>query len=292
MGSVLVPKLLNLGHKVSVFDVMWFGNYLPPHENLRVYRCDIRDTNFIEADAVIHLASVADDPTSELNHEQTWEIGALGTQVVCQQALNAEVKHFIHVSSGSVYGVNTEGTENLELHPYSYYNKVKMVAERVALSYHGRMAVTVVRPAAICGFSPRMRLEVAVNQLTIQALTTGEIKVFGGQQLRPNIHIEDVTDAYIYLLGHPLQGIYNVTDENIKVSEIARSVADLTGAKIVTIPSNDTRSYEMSGAKLDAAGWRASLNIETAIQDLREQWESGNLKDEDRWYNLRTMKCA
>ena len=154
------------------------------------------------------------------------------------------------------------------------------------------MAVTVVRPAAICGFSPRMRLEVAVNQLTKQALTTGEIKVFGGQQLRPNIHIEDVTDAYIYLLGHPLQGIYNVTDENIKVSEIARSVADLTGAKIVRTDSDDKRSYQMSGAKLDAAGWRASLNIETAIQDLREQWESGNLKDEDRWYNLRTMKCA
>jgi len=290
VGSVLVPKLLDLGHEVTVFDLQWFGNYLKTHPKLYVYRCDIRDTNYIDAEAIIHLASVADDPTSELDHEQTWEIGALGTQKLCQHAVKSGVKQFIHASSGSVYGVNTEGTEDLELNPYSYYNKVKMIAERVALSHHGRMSVQIVRPAAICGFSPRMRLEVTVNQLTIQALTTGRIKVFGGEQIRPNIHIEDITDFYIHMLKHPgLSGIYNAVFENLKVSEVAQLVSMETGAQIETTHSDDKRSYPMASKKV--TGWIPHRSVLSAIREMAAKFKSGELKNEDRWYNLKMMKC-
>ena len=203
IGSVLVPKLLKLGHVVRVFDIQWFGNYLEPHPRLNVIKADIRKPFPIgQADAVIHLAAIANDPTGNLDPKLTWEVNALATMQLADRAMRDGVRQFLYASSGSVYGVSDAPnvTEDLPLVPLSEYNKTKMVAERAVLSYSDRMAVQILRPGTVCGVSPRMRLDVAVNSITMQALEEGTITIQGGGQIRPNIHIEDMTDLYLLIL--------------------------------------------------------------------------------------------
>ena len=187
-GSVLVPKLLAAGHDVVALDIMWFGNYLPKHPRLQVLQQDVRDIDAINLDgmdAIVHLSSVANDPCGDLDPKLTWEISCLATMQLADKAVRKGVTRFVYASSGSVYGVKSEPqvTEDLELKPISEYNKTKMVAERVLLSYANDMTIQIVRPATVCGVSPRMRLDVAVNMLTMQALTNGRITVFGGDQV-------------------------------------------------------------------------------------------------------------
>jgi nucleoside-diphosphate-sugar epimerase len=297
-GSVLVPKLLAQGHTVTAFDIQWFGDELTPHPNLRVIRGDVRDTDTIPlegVDAIIHLASVANDPCGDLDPKLTWEISALATMRLADKAVRKGIRRFIYASSGSVYGVKSEPqvTEDLELDPISEYNKTKMVAERVLLSYRDDMAVQIVRPATVCGVSPRMRLDVAVNMLTMQALRNGRITVFGGDQVRPNIHIDDITDLYIYLLDRPeLTGVFNAGFENISIREIAERVAAALDAEIEFTPSNDPRSYRQNSDKLLATGFAPRKTVDDAIREIVAAYQRGDLKDEDRWYNLRWMQQA
>ena len=159
-GHVLIPKLLERGCDVIAFDIQWFGNYLIPHKNLSVIKGDVRDTGSIPLDGVdciIHLSSIANDPCSDLDPKLTWEISALATMQLADKAKREGIKHFIYASSGSVYGVKEElqVTEDLKLEPISEYNKTKMVGERVLLSYENDMVVQIVRPATVCGYSPR-----------------------------------------------------------------------------------------------------------------------------------------
>ena len=203
-GTVLVPKLLAAGHAVTAFDIMWFGNYLVPHPKLTVVKGDVRNIDDIPldgVDAIIHLSSVANDPCGDLDPKLTWEISCLATMQLADRAARRGIKRFVYASSGSVYGIKDEDqvTEDLELTPISEYNKTKMVAERVLLSYADKMTVQIIRPATVCGYSPRMRLDVSVNMLTMQALTKEHITVFGGAQTRPNIHMDDITDIYIFI---------------------------------------------------------------------------------------------
>src|SRR3954468_2467067 len=170
-GSVLVPKLLKAGHQVVAFDIMWFGNFLEPHPDLTVLKGDVRNTDEIDLagiDSIVHLSSVANDPCGDLDPKLTWEVSCLATMQLAARARRRGSQRFVYAPSGSVYGVKDEPqvTEDLELLPISEYNKPKMVAERVLLSYSDRMAVQIVRPATVCGFSPRMRLDVSVNMLT------------------------------------------------------------------------------------------------------------------------------
>jgi len=295
-GTVLVPKLLLLGHKVTAFDIMWFGNYLEDHPNLTVIKGDIRFADkleFSQFDAIIHLSSVANDPCSDLDPLLTWEISCLATMRLADKAARQGVKHFIYASSGSVYGLKDElsVTEDLELIPLSEYNKTKMVGERVLLSYADQMTVQIVRPATVCGISKRMRLDVAVNLLTMQALTTGNITVLGGSQTRPNIHIDDITDLYIFLLDRSdIQGIYNAGFENISIIDIANMVAEQTNAAITTKPSNDPRSYRVSSAKLLATGFSPKKTVSHAINEITQAYKTGQLVDDDRFYNLKWMQ--
>lgn len=295
-GTVLVPKLLSLGHNVTAFDIMWFGNFLNDHPNLTVVSGDIRDADKLDLakfDAIIHLSSVANDPCSDLNPLLTWEISCLATMRLADRAARQGVKHFIYASSGSVYGLKEEPnvTEELDLVPLSEYNKTKMVGERVLLSYSDRMTVQIVRPATVCGISKRMRLDVAVNLLTMQALTLGEITVLGGDQSRPNIHIEDITDLYVFLLERPdIKGIFNAGFENITITNIAELVARYTNANIITKPSNDPRSYRVSSAKLLATGFAPKKCVEDAIKEIVSAYQNGLLKDEDHFHNLRWMQ--
>src|SRR6266850_820108 len=231
-GSVLVPKLLANGYKVVALDTMWFGNYLESHKNLTVAKVDVRNVEQIDLDgidAIIHLSSIANDPCGDLDPKLTWEVSALATMQLADKAVRKGVRRFIYASSGSVYGVKEEAqvTEDLELRPISEYNKTKMVAERVLLSYANELVVQIIRPATVCGYSPRMRLDVSVNLLTMQALTKEHITVFGGDQVRPNIHIDDITDVYLFMLDHPEHtGIYNAGFENISIMEIAERVLE------------------------------------------------------------------
>jgi len=295
-GTVLVPKLLSAGHKVEAIDTMWFGNYLKPHDRLAVRKVDVRDVdqiNLAGIDAIIHLSSIANDPCGDLDPKLTWEVSALATMQLADKAVRHGVTRFIFASSGSVYGVKEEAqvTEDLELKPISEYNKTKMVSERVVLSYGAEMVVQVIRPATVCGYSPRMRLDVSVNMLTMQALTKGRITVFGGAQTRPNIHIDDITDIYLYMLDHPeCKGVFNAGFENISIMDIARRVTHHVPAEVVVTESNDPRSYRVNSDKLLATGYRPKKTVENAIQDIIERYRSGELKDEERYYNLKWMQ--
>jgi nucleoside-diphosphate-sugar epimerase len=298
-GTVLVPKLLDRGYRVTVVDTLWFGNFLEPHPNLNVLEMDIRDIDNIPLngiDVIVHLASVANDPCGDLDPKLTWEISALGTMQLAEKAVKNNVKQFIYASSGSVYGIKEEEevTEDLELKPITEYNKTKMVAERVLLSYGEKMIVQIIRPATVCGFSTRMRLDVSVNMLTMQALLNGLITVFGGNQTRPNIHIDDITDVYLHLIDSEdsIRGIYNAGFENISILDIAKMVVKHVPAEIRVTESNDPRSYRVNSDKLLATGFIPKKSVETAILELCEKKKLGLLKDEDRFHNLKWMQAS
>ena len=294
-GTVLVPKLLERGHRVRAFDIQWFGNFLRPHPDLEVVKGDIRnidEVNLDGIDAIIHLSSVANDPCSDLDPKLTWEISCLATMQLADRAKRRGIGRFIYASSGSVYGVSDEPqvTEHLELFPLSEYNKTKMCGERILLSYDRDMVVQIVRPATVCGYSPRMRLDVSVNLLTMHALEKGRITVLGGDQTRPNIHIDDITDLYLFLLDNPQHtGIYNAGFENISILDIAKMVTSHVDAEIDIKPSNDPRSYRVNSDKLLATGFRPKKSVDDAIRELTGLYRQGVLKNEEHFHNLRWM---
>lgn len=297
VGTLLTERLLGDGHDVTVVDIQWFGNYLKPHDRLRVIREDIRKTENIPmegVDAILHLANVANDPCSDLNPKLSWEVNALATMQLVERAINHNVRQFIYASSGSVYGVKEESevTEELSLVPISDYNKTKMISERVFLSYRDKICVQIIRPATVCGYSPRMRLDLSVNMLTMQALANRKITVFGGDQTRPNIHIKDMVEVYLHFLnnGNKFQGIYNAGFENISIMDIARAVTELIPAEIIRTESNDPRSYRISSKKLLTTGFSPKYKVIDAIKEIKDVFNADKLKDDDRYYNIKTMK--
>ena len=295
-GSVLVPKLLAKGYQVVAFDIMWFGNELKPHPLLRVVEGDVRQIETVPLDgvqAIIHLSSVANDPCSDLDPKLTWEVSCLATMQLADRAKRLGIPRFIYASSGSVYGLKDEDqvTEDLELVPLSEYNKTKMVAERVLLSYANDMVVQIIRPATVCGVSPRMRLDVSVNMLTMQALTRGEITVLGGDQPRPTIHIDDLTDLYVFLLERPdVTGVYNAGFENLSIRRIAEMACEKAEAKITVLPSNDPRSYRVNSDKLLGTGFRPKKTVEHAIDEICTAYRNGQLQDQERFHTLKWMQ--
>lgn len=297
VGSVLTPKLLEHGFKVTVVDIMWFGNYLPNHKNLRIIEQDTRNIynlSMKDVDVLIHLANVANDPCGDLNPKLSWEVNALATMSLVEWAIRHNAKQFIFFSSGSVYGVKEEPqvTEDVSLVPISDYNKTKMISERVLLSYKESIVVQCIRPATVCGYSPRMRLDLSVNMLIMQALANKKITVFGGDQIRPNIHIQDITDLVLFFIEQRenFQGIYNAGFENISIIDIAKKATELTPAEIVVTPSNDPRSYRLNSDKLLATGFNPRFNVEYAMKEIVDAFKSGKIIDEDDCYNVRSMK--
>lgn len=297
VGTVLTTQLLQDGHQITVVDTQWFGNHLKPHPQLTVLQQDTRDVDRIPlkgVDAVIHLANIANDPGVEMNPTLSWEVNVLATQQLADRAERAGVNQFIFASSGSVYGVKDDPqvTEDLELVPISAYNKTKMVAERVLLSYTNSMQIHCIRPATVCGYSPRMRLDVSVNMLTMQALKNGRMTVFGGDQTRPNIHITDMVNVYRHFLAKPNlpSGCYNAGFENISILDIAKKVASKVPAEIVVSASNDPRSYRQNSDKLLATGFVQTATVSDAIADVTEKFRSGELVENDQCYTVRWMK--
>lgn len=296
-GSVLVKRLLERGDHVTVVDTFWFGDWLEESPNLRKHNCDVRQPDsFPEGsfDALIHLANIANDPGVDLSPVLSWEVNVLATQLIAEWAVSREIPHVIFASSGSVYGVKEEDhvTEDLSLVPISAYNKTKMVAERVLLSYQHQFRLHIVRPATICGVSPRMRFDLTVNMLTLQGVRDRKITVFGGNQVRPNIHIDDLVGVYLHLLDRSEvpAGIYNAGFENRSVLEIAKVVAQKTDAEIEVSPGDDPRSYRLDSSKLSATGFGPMYGFEDALDGLVELLRSDDFLDRDEWHTIRMLR--
>jgi len=311
VGAVLVPKLLDAGYKVKVLDLYIYGdhvlNSVKGNPNLMEVKGDIRDRQLLkkevpQSDAVIHLACISNDPSYELDPEFGKSINYDAFVDLVEISRESGVKRFIYASSSSVYGIKSESdvTEDLPLEPLTDYSKYKALCEKVLYdAAEDNFVVTIIRPSTVCGYSPRLRLDLTVNILTNHAINNGKITVFGGEQKRPNLHIEDMTDLYLFLLKQPAKKIhkkiYNVGYENYKVGEIAQIVQNTLGGHIpiVTTPSNDNRSYHVSSKKIkEELGFAARHTIEEAILDLKAAFDSGKVPDsmdDIRYYNIKTM---
>ena len=296
VGSKLIKYLLNKNHKIINIDTQWFGKNLKNHKNLKNIKLDIRDlkTNLFKGiDCVIHLANIANDPAVELNPNLSWEVNVLSAKKLIEMAIKNKVKKFIYASSGSVYGVKKERkvTEDLELLPISTYNKTKMIAERVFMSYKDKIIVNCVRPATVCGLSERMRYDVSVNLLTLQALKKNKINVFGGNQTRPNIHINDLVRLYDFFLKKNIKsGFYNAGFENLKIMKIAKIIQLKTGAKIKISKSNDPRSYRQDSSKILRMGFERKYSVKDAINDIIKLNKHKKINDQPINYTVKWMK--
>jgi nucleoside-diphosphate-sugar epimerase len=299
VGSVLVPRLASQGHEVVVVDAQWFGNFLPTLDNIKMIKkhySEIEQTDLNGVESIIHLANVANDPSVELNPVLSWEVNVLHTTQLLNLCKKVKsIKSFMYASSGSVYGVKDEDrvTEELDLIPISAYNKTKMSAERVCLSFAENFSVYCIRPATVCGVSPRMRFDVVVNMFVMHAFRDKKIIVLGGDQVRPNVHIQDMSRVYEHFLTNPQleSGCYNAGFENISVMSIAESVASKFGVEISVKPSNDPRSYRQDSSKLLSTGYEQTKTVSDAIDEIAEKLSSGELKDDDRWYTVKWMSA-
>ena len=296
-GIILVQKLLELKKKVKVIDTFWFGNYLSKHKNLTIIKKDIHDCNIKDLKnikTIFHLASVANDPASNLRPKLTWEISCLGTMKLCELAKKSSVRKFIFASSGSVYGIkkDKEVHEELELVPISDYNKTKMIAERIILSYKDYFKTFIFRPGTVFGYSPRMRLDLMINILVFQALSKKEITVFGGKQIRPYIHINDITNIYIHSLKNNFKpGIYNASAGNLSAAETAKQILKiLPNCKLKIKKSNDPRSYRLNNEKITNSGFKFQTSLNDGIKELIDFYNKGKIHKRANAFSINFLK--
>lgn len=309
VGSALVPKLLAEGHKVTVLDLYLYGDdVLEAHPNLREIKGDMRDADTVNdavagCDAVIHLACISNDPSYDLNPDLGRSINYDAFLPLVKASKAAGVKRFIYASSSSVYGIKegVEVTEDLELEPLTDYSKFKALCEEELNAERGDGFVTcTVRPSTVCGYAPRQRLDVVVNIFTNHAVNNGKIRVFGGTQKRPNIHIDDMVGLYLFLLQQEddkIDGkIYNAGYENHTLLELADIVKSVVGEdlEVEIVPTDDLRSYHVSSEKMQRElGFQPSHTIEDAVRDLVAAFEAGKLPDamdDPRYFNIKLMQ--
>jgi nucleoside-diphosphate-sugar epimerase len=319
VGSVLVPQLLAAGHKVRVIDLYWFGEHtldaVKDHPGLEQIKGDIRDQELLKraadgADVMLHLACVANDPCFELNSELSKSINFDAFEPLVKISKASGIGRFIYASTCSVYGISDapEVTEEHPLVPVTDYNKFKGLCEPILLAEQSPgFDGVVIRPATVCGYSPRQRLDLTVNILTNNAVNKGQITVFGGEQTRPNIHIQDIVDLYTELVDIPADKIagetFNAGYQNRSVAEIAQIVREIVSAEVpgrqdlevVTTPSDDTRSYRISSEKIKRQlGYEPQHTIEEAVRDLIAAFSAGKLPnpmDDVHYYNVKTMQA-
>jgi len=313
VGAVLVPKLLDHGYSVRVLDLFIFGRHVldakKNHPDLEIVEGDLRDRDVVGrslagCDAVIHLACISNDPSFELNPGLGKTINYDAFRPLVETAQEQGVKRFVYASSSSVYGVKQEErvTEELPLEPLTDYSKFKAQCEDILREYQGPDFTTVVvRPATVCGYSPRLRLDLTVNILTNHAYHNGRIRVFGGSQYRPNVHIEDMTDLYVDLLHLPDEVVagktWNAGYENFAVRQIAEQIRDALGDRevdIVTEPTDDLRSYRICSDRIrQDIGFVPRRGIAEAAHDLANAFRAGNVPDamsDPRYYNIKMMQ--
>lgn len=314
VGSCLVPRLLKENYRVKVLDLYLYGdhvlNEVKDHPGLEQVKGDIRNRNLLKkvipgCDAVIHLACISNDPSFELNPDLGKSINYDAFSPLVDISRDNGVKRFIYASSSSVYGVKevSNVTEELSLEPLTDYSKYKAMCEEVLLKKRSRkMAALILRPATVCGYSTRQRLDLSVNILTNHAFHNRIIKVFGGSQMRPNIHIQDTVSLYLHSLRWPsgkIDGkVYNAGYQNYTVMEIAQMVRKIVGqdVQIVTSPTDDNRSYHISSEKIKRElGFNPQHTIQDAVHDLVVAFKSGKLPGsmmDPRYFNIKTMQSA
>jgi nucleoside-diphosphate-sugar epimerase len=315
VGGVLVPQLLGKGYDVTVYDICYFGaDHLPTHPKFRLIEGDIRDTAklaraFTGIDVVLHLACISNDPSFELDEKLSESINYDCFEPMVVAAKKAGVKRFVYCSSSSVYGVSDkpEVTEDHPLVPVSLYNKFKGMCEPLLFKHQAPdFTCVTIRPATVCGYSPRMRLDLSVNILTNLAVNKGVITVFGGKQLRPNLHIKDMADVYELMIEAPAEKIagqvFNAGYQNLSIGAIAEIVRDVVKQEfpgrppieIITTESNDPRSYHINSDKIRRVlGYTPKHTVEDAVRDLCRAFKEGKLPnslDDSRYFNVRTMK--
>jgi nucleoside-diphosphate-sugar epimerase len=312
VGSNLVPKLLNAGYEVVVLDLYIYGREifsdLKSNPRLTEVKGDLRNAADVAravagCDAVIHLACISNDPSFDLDPSLGRSINYDCFRPLVNASKDAGVCRFVYASSSSVYGIKSdiEVTEDLSLEPLTDYSKFKALCEEVLEEERekGFVAVTV-RPATVCGYAPRLRLDLTVNILTNHAINNGRITVFGGEQLRPNIHIQDMTDLYLRLLEAPdemIDGkVWNAGYHNLKVREIAEMVRAEVGPKVdvVVTPTDDHRSYHVSSERIrKELGFAAKRSVKDAIIDLKGAFVAGKVPHamtDVRYYNIKRMQ--
>ena len=315
VGAVTVPKLLAAGYAVKVLDLYLYGDdvlrAVKDHPRLTEIKGDLRDTALLDrelkgVDAVIHLACISNDPSYELNPALGKSINYDAFLPMVKLCEKHGVKRFVFASSSSVYGVKAdpEVTEELPLEPLTDYSKFKALCEQQLLDRGqgdpAEMTKLIIRPATVCGHSPRLRLDLTVNILTNFAVNKGEIQVFGGGQKRPNIHIDDIADLYVQSLRWPRaqihRKIYNAGYENHTVDQIARLVQEEIGPHVTIrhVPTDDNRSYHVSSAKIARElGFRPTRTLQTAIRDLKQAFARGDIPESltaSRYFNLKRMQ--
>ncbi len=312
VGSVLVPKLLDAGYRVKVLDLYIYGDdvlsAVKINSKLEEIKGDMRDTALLKkilpgCDAVIHLACISNDPSFELDPSLGKSINYDCFPDLVKISKQSGVKRFVYASSSSVYGVKDEPNvnETLSLEPLTDYSKYKALCEEILLKERSPGFTTlIIRPATVCGYSPRLRLDLTVNILTNHAVNNKKIKVLGGNQMRPNIHIEDMAELYIKTLEWPSEKIdgkiYNAGYDNHKVMEIAQMVREAVGedVTIYTEPTDDNRSYHISSEKIKRElGFAPKRTISDAIRDLLSAFKAGLIPDSmnaPRYYNIKTMQ--
>lgn len=313
VGSRLVPELLDLGHEVVVYDLYLYGDDIfQDHPRLKQIKADLRDYSTVEkalkgCEAVIHLACISNDPSFELNPVLGKSINLDAFEPFVKLAKKQKIQRFIFASSSSVYGVKKETnvTEDMSLEPLTDYSRYKGDCEKILFKYlSDDFICTVLRPATVCGYAPRQRLDVVVNILSNLAYHTGKVKVMGGDQMRPNIHIEDMVRAYIHTLQAPVnkvQGeIFNVGYHNHTVMTLGKMTQKIVGQKrpieLIVEPTNDNRSYHISSHKIsEKLGFQPAFTIENAIEGLVSAFEEKKLNDpmnNIRYYNIKMMKAV
>ena len=308
VGSMLTPYLLNKGYGVTVLDLFIYGeDVLPSHENLKKIKGDIRDKELLDKltkgmDVVIHLACISNDPSFELNPTLGKSINLDAFRPLVESSVKNNVKKFIYASSSSVYGIKNEKdvNETMSLEPLTDYSKFKADCESILLEYQSSKFIpTVIRPATVCGYAPRQRLDVVVNILTNLAYHKRIIKILGGAQLRPNIHIHDMIRSYeavIESIDAKVDGqIFNVGYDNKSVSEIGNIVKKEIGDDVIlkTEKTNDNRSYHISSEKIKKKlGFMPIKNISDAVKDLKEAFNNKKLIEplsNEFYFNIKRM---
>jgi nucleoside-diphosphate-sugar epimerase len=312
VGSALVPRLLADGHRVKVLDLYLFGDQVLDavrgHRDLHEIKGDVRDIGLLQrelpgCDAVIHLACVSNDPSFELNPALGRSINYDCFPGLVDAARQSGIRRFVYASSSSVYGIKEETnvTEDLPLQPLTDYSRYKALCEAILLAKRRPgFVVLILRPATVCGWSPRLRLDLSVNILTNHAVNNRKITVFGGQQRRPNLHIADMVDLYCRSLRYAdaaIDGqVFNAGYENYRLMEIAEMVREVVGrdVQIVTTPTDDLRSYHICSEKIKRElGWAPRHTIRDAVQDLVAAFAAGRVPNpmtDSRYYNVQTMQ--
>ena len=309
VGSALVPKLIDLGHEVTVYDLFIYGKeVLEKNSNLTLIEGDIRDINFLSKslknhDSIIHLACISNDPSFELNPKLGKSINLDCFRPLVEVAVKENIKRFIYASSSSVYGIKKEKnvTETLTLEPLTDYSKFKVECEKILSEFTSdEFETVIIRPATVCGYAKRQRLDVVVNILTNLAFNKRKIKVFCGDQLRPNIHIQDMANIYIEVLKAEKKlvngEIFNAGYDNFTVSDIALTVKEVIGSdiEIETLPTDDNRSYHVSSEKIKKTlNFTPKHTIKDAIRDLKKAFEEKKLPDSlenSKYFNIKKMQ--